>query len=327
MKALYYDNKLTFAEDYPLPEAGAGEALIRVSLAGICSTDIEVTRGYRGFKGVLGHEFVGVVEKVNGDDRGLTGRRVVGEINCGCGLCGYCLRGLKKHCPGRRVPGIADKDGAMAEYMTLPVENLLEVPENLTDEEAVFTEPLAAAFAIIEAVHVRPTDKVLVLGDGKLGLLCCLVLALLNPDLHLAGRDAKKLEAARKWGVKTAFSEDLGTERAYDVVVEATGSAAGIERALELVRPGGTVVLKSTVAEGKEMNLSSLVIKEITVVGSRCGPFAPALRALAEGKIDVRPLITGIFPPGRALEAFEKARDGSSLKVIIDFRTERGQPR
>ncbi|MEC4686149.1 MAG: alcohol dehydrogenase catalytic domain-containing protein [Nitrospirota bacterium] len=320
MKAVFFDNKLEFVEDYPVPEPAEDEALIRVSRAGICNTDLEIRKGYSGFKGIIGHEFVGVVEKINGKDRGLTGRRVVGEINCGCGLCSYCLRGLKNHCPNRKVLGILNKDGAMAEYITLPAKNLLKVPENITAEEAVFTEPLAAAFEITQGVHIKPTDKILVMGDGKLGLLCCLVLNLLQADLSLVGKHEDKLRIARGQNVKTILLDNLEMEKSYDTVVESTGSADGFEMALKLVKPGGTVVLKSTVAEGREMNLAPLVIDEITVVGSRCGPFKPALRALERKSIDVRPLITGIFPFERAKGAFEKAEEKGSLKVIIDFR-------
>jgi len=320
MKAVLFGDKLDFVEDHPLPEPRENEALIRVSLAGICNTDLEIMKGYSGFRGVIGHEFVGVVEETNGSDRGLTGRRVVGEINCGCGRCSYCLRGLKNHCPHRRVLGILGKDGAMAEYITLPVENLLEVPEGIADEEAVFTEPLAAAFGITSRVHVRPTDRVLVMGDGKLGLLCCLVLKLLQSDMTLVGRHEDKLRVARRLNIKAVLLDDIEMVRDYDTVIEATGSAGGLETALRLVRPQGTVVLKSTVAGGRELNLSSLVVDEITVAGSRCGPFGPALRALAGRDIDVRPLITGVFPFERAEEAFKRAEEPGSLKVMIDFR-------
>ncbi len=320
MKAVFFDDKLVFVEDYPAPEPGEDEALIRVSLAGICNTDLEIRKGYKGFKGIIGHEFVGVVEKINGSDQELTGKRVVGEINCGCGLCSYCLRGLKNHCPDRKVLGIVNRDGAMAEYITLPVKNLLKVPENISDEEAVFTEPLAAAFEITRGVHIKPADKILVMGDGKLGLLCCLVLNPLHPDLTLVGKHENKLMIARGQNVKTVLLDNLKLEKNYDTVVESTGTADGFDMALKLVRPGGTIVLKSTVAEGREINLAPVVIDEITVAGSRCGPFEPALRALERKSIDVRPLITGIFPFERAEEAFEKAEEKGSLKVIIDFR-------
>jgi threonine dehydrogenase-like Zn-dependent dehydrogenase len=323
LKAIVFDGELRAVRDHPAPEALANEALVKVLLAGICDTDLEITRGYMGFRGVLGHEFVGVVEKAR--DRHLIGQRVVGEINCGCGLCGYCLAGLRSHCPGRKVLGISGKDGALAEYLSLPLENLHTVPENVPDEEAVFTEPLAAAFEITEQVHVRPTDRVLVMGDGKLGLLAAMVLGLSSNDVSLLGKHEHKLGIARARNIKTMLLGDLPLgdlkkRKIYDTVVEATGSAGGLELAMGLVKPRGNIVLKSTVAEGKEMNLAPLVIDEVTVTGSRCGPFGPALGALARGLVEVRPLITGIFPFERAEEAFKKAGQRGSLKVLVDFR-------
>src|SRR3990172_2151285 len=205
MKAVIFDNELRFTDSRPVPQHAEGEALIRVSMAGICNTDLEIIKGYSGFKGVIGHEFVGVVEKVNGRDKGLSGKRVVGGINCGCGCCDYCRRGLENHCPDRKVLGIVNKDGCMTEYITLPLGNLLEVPENVLDEEAVFTEPLAAAFEVMEQVHIRPSDKILVMGDGKLGLLISLALALCPADLTLVGKHEEKLEIARKQHIRTAL--------------------------------------------------------------------------------------------------------------------------
>lgn len=323
MIAIVFDGQLRAVRDHPVPEALENEALVKVLLAGICNTDLEITRGYMGFRGVIGHEFVGVVEKAG--ERDLVGKRVVGEINCGCGLCGYCLKGLRSHCPERKVLGILGKDGALAEYLTLPLENLHPVPENVTDQEAVFTEPLAAAFQITEQVHVRPTDRVLVMGDGKLGLLAAMVLGLSSNDVTLLGKHENKLRIARERNIKTMLPDDLPQEgpkgaKTYDMVVEATGRAEGFQNALRLVRPRGNIVLKSTVAQGREMNLAPLVIDEVTVTGSRCGPFGPALSALARGLVDVRPLITGIYPFERAEEAFKKAGQRGSLKVLVDFR-------
>lgn len=320
MKSIVFDGELRFLRDYPVPEPAGSEALIRVLLAGICNTDLEITRGYMGFRGVIGHEFVGVVEKAGGGGRHMEGRRVTGEINCGCGRCEYCLKGLRSHCPQRKVLGILGKDGALAEYLTLPMENLHEVPENLSDEEAVFAEPLAAAFEITEQVHVRPLDRILVMGDGKLGLLASMVLGLHSENVTLVGKHESKLGIARGRNINALSIDDLKREKIYDMVVEATGRAEGLETAFSLVRPRGTIVLKSTVAQGKEMNLAPVVIDEITVVGSRCGPFGPALKALSERLVDVRPLITGIFTFDRAGEAFEKARERESLKVLMDFR-------
>ena len=323
MKALVWDKELRLREDYPIPRPGKGEALIRVLMAGICNTDVEITRGYMGFRGVLGHEFVGVVEEAEGAGGKLIGRRVVGDINCACGTCPYCLKGMRTHCPHRTTLGIAARDGAFAEYLTLPVENLLEVPSPIPDEAAVFAEPLAAAFKIAEGVHIRPTDRILVMGDGKLGILCALALGLTQARVALVGKHEKKLEIGRTCRIETVNAAEMGPERLYDVVVEATGRADGIETALTLVKPRGTVVLKSTVAGGNGVDLTPLVIDEIRLVGSRCGPFAPALRALAKGEVDVRPLITGILPFEDALHAFVLAKQPETLKVLLDFRQNR----
>lgn len=320
MKAVVFDGKLKFVKNHPVPRPGGNEALIRILMAGICNTDLEIIRGYLGFHGVIGHEFVGVVEEADGPARSMTGKRVVGEINCGCSVCDHCLKGLSKHCPDREVLGIFKKDGALAEYITLPADNLLEVAENIADEEAVFTEPLAAAFEIPEQVHIRPTDKILVMGDGKLGLLISAVLNLFCADVTLVGKHEKKLELARTGNINTVLLEELKNHGEYDIVVEATGSADGIETALQLVKPRGTVILKSTVAENKEINLTPVVINETIVMGSRCGPFEPALKALSKKLIDVKPFITEVFKFDKAGEAFRKAEAKDSLKIIIDFR-------
>jgi threonine dehydrogenase-like Zn-dependent dehydrogenase len=320
MKAVVFDRGLRFVKDRPVPEPPEGEALVRVLMAGICNTDLEIIKGYMGFRGVIGHEFVGVVERINGGPQDLPGKRVVGEINCGCGICACCRKGLGNHCPERTVLGILGRDGALSEYLTLPAVNLLEVPEGVTDEDAVFTEPLAAAFEVLEQVHIKPADRVLVLGDGKLGILIALVLNLSGADATLVGKHENKLKVAGDQGVKTVMLCDLTRSRDWDVVVDATGSAEGIETALGLVRPRGTVVLKTTVEEGKIVNLSPVVVGEISIMGSRCGPFEPALRALSGRRVDVRPLITGIFGFDMAGEAFRKTGEKDSIKVIIDFR-------
>lgn len=320
MKAIVFDNKLKFVDNYPVPEPLENEAIIKVSMTGICNTDIEITKGYTGFKGVIGHEFVGIVEKINGKDRSLLGKRIVGEINCGCGKCEYCKKGLKNHCPDRNVLGIVNKDGAMAEYITLPLENIHIVPDSISDEEAVFTEPIAAAFEITRQIQIKPDDKILIMGDGKLGLLISLVLHISHSNLILAGRHENKLRIAKDKGIETILFNKLSIKKDYDIVVDATGSAEGFEAALKLVKPRGIIILKSTVAAKKEMNLSTAVVDEITVIGSRCGPFEPALDALSKRLIDVKPLITEIFPFDKAREAFERAISKDALKNIIDFR-------
>jgi threonine dehydrogenase-like Zn-dependent dehydrogenase len=314
MKAIIFDGKLKVVRNQPTPTPKKGEALIRVLMAGICNTDLEIIKGYQGFKGVLGHEFVGVVEK----PKKLAGQKIVGEINLSCGVCQYFLDGLKTHCTHRTVLGIHGKDGAMAEYLTLPIENLHEIPDNVTDEEAVFTEPLAAAFEILEQVHIKSTDKVLIMGDGKLGLLASMVLNLTQCDLTLVGKHRSKLDIAKSQGINTLLPKNLAMRKSYDVVVEASGRAAGFETALGLVKPRGTIVLKSTVAEKSRINLFPLVVDEINVVGSRCGPFAPALKVLSNKLVDVRPLISGIFGFNQGIDAFKRAKD--ALKIIIDFR-------
>lgn len=321
MKAVIFDGgKVVLKLDHPMPSPEGDEALVRVTLAGICNTDLEITKGYMDFKGVLGHEFVGVVQRGVGRGAALAGRRVVGEINIGCGVCGPCLGGFMTHCAGRDVLGILAKDGAMAEYLTLPADNLIEVPDGVSDEEAVFTEPLAAAFEILEQVHIMPTDRVLVMGDGKLGLLCAMALATTSAEVAILGHHESKLSIARARGIRTFTDAGDAGGRIYDIVVEATGSAKGISAALALVKPRGTVVLKSTVAQGAALNLAPVVIDEITVVGSRCGPFEPALRALAAQAVDVRPLIGGVYKIDEAAEAFKAARTRGTIKVILDLR-------
>lgn len=319
MKAVVFDEELKLVNDYNKPVAKEGEALVKVVLAGICNTDFEITKGYMGYKGILGHEFVGVVEEVNGSDKSLVGKRVVGEINCGCGNCEWCHQGLERHCPNRQTLGIWKKDGCMAEYVSMPLDTLLEIPENVTDEQAVFVEPLAAGLEIVEQLHIQPIQKVIVLGDGKLGLLTALALNAHNLDVLLVGKHQEKLDIARAQGVRTTLLSDFEIKKEYDFVVEATGSISGFETALALTKPRGTLVLKSTVAASKEFNLAPIVIDEIRVQGSRCGRFAPALRLLSSQKIDLSPLISGVYPIDKAIEAFEKNKEGGSLKVLIKF--------
>ena len=321
MKAVVFDNELKLDNNYKKPIPEKGEALIRVKLAGICNTDYEITKGYMGYVGVLGHEFVGIVEDVNSEkpeDKAWIGKRVVAEISWGCDdpNCEWCAKKNYRHCPNRHTIGIWKKDGCMAEYLTVPTNILFEVPENVTDEQAVFVEPLAAACEILEQLHIEPTSKILVLGDGKLGLTTALTLNAHNLDVVLVGKHQNKLDIAKAQGVKTVLLNDLKQEK-YDVVVEATGSASGFETSMSLTKPRGFLVLKSTVASGKELNLAPIVIDEITVLGSRCGQFAPALRLLKNNRIDFTPFISGIYPIEKALEAFEANKSKESLKILI----------
>ena len=324
MKAIVFDQSVALHHDYPMPTPGDGEALVKVRMAGVCNTDLEIMKGYMQFSGILGHEFVGVVSQVNGSDGGLLNRRVVGEINCACGSCPLCKQGLYTHCSRRSVLGIAGKDGCFAEYLTLPITNLHVVQDEIDDEAATFVEPLAAAFQIGEQVHLKPTDSILVLGDGKLGLLITLALNLSPGIVCLAGNHPKKLAIAEAVGVETVPHPQLDAERKFDIVVDATGSSAGFGKALSHVRPRGTLVLKSTVADAAALNLAPLVINEVTLVGSRCGPFRPAIDALAKERVDVKPLIDHVFYPDAFSEALEKSRTKGTLKVLLDFRTESG---
>lgn len=321
MKAIVFDKELKLVNDYKKPVPQKGEALVRVTLAGICNTDFEITKGYMGYVGVLGHEAVGVVEEINDDDKSLLGKRVVAEISYGCKKadCPYCAEKLYRHCPDRHTLGIWRKDGVFAEYFTMPLETLFEVPENVPDEQAVFVEPLAAACEITEQLHIKPMEKVIVLGDGKLGLITALTLNAQNYDVTLIGKHENKLDIAKAQGVKTKLLSDLKIEKIYDVVVEATGSISGFETALALTKPRGVLVLKSTVAASKEFNLAPIVIDEITVLGSRCGQFPPALRLLASEKVDFSPLISAKFKADDAIEAFEKNKEKNTLKVLIEF--------
>jgi threonine dehydrogenase-like Zn-dependent dehydrogenase len=285
-----------------------------VKPAGICNTDLEITRGYLGFHGVLGHEFVGLVEECA--EPRLLGQRVVGEINCYCGVCPTCLEGRPTHCPERTTLGIAGRHGAMAEYCLLPLRNLHRVPDNVSDGQAVFVEPLAAALEILEQVHVLPTQRVVVLGDGKLGLLVAQVLRLTGCDLLAVGRHADKLALLKPLGIATRLATEISDTQA-DVVVDCSGHPDGFALARGIVKPRGTLVLKSTFFGQNEVNMTSIVVDEVSIVGSRCGPFAPALRLLASQLVDVESLIAATYPLGEALAAFERARSRGSLKVLL----------
>ena len=314
MQALCWDGATAAVVERPEPRAGADSAVVRVALAGVCNTDLELTRGYMAFRGVLGHEFVGVVHD---GPPAWRGRRVVGEINFACGRCASCAAGLGRHCPTRTVMGILGADGAFAEYVAVPTANLHLVPDGVADEAAVFCEPLAAAFEILEQVPAVAQARCVVLGDGKLGLLAAQVLAAAGARVLAVGRHRDKLAILRHRGIETATVDEWDRARA-DVVVEATGSADGFAQAVAATRPRGTLVLKSTVAHTAPLNLAPVVIDELTMVGSRCGPFAPALDALARGTVDVRALISARRPLRDGVEALRMAAQPGVMKVLLE---------
>ena len=313
MRALVYDGELKLRE-VPMPQPAPDEALVRVLTAGICNTDLELCRGYMGFHGVLGHEFVGIVE--HPASHHLLGKRVVGEINCVCGKCRYCQLELPHHCLNRSVLGIQNRNGAFAQFLTLPEENLHLAPPSVRDDVAVFTEPLAAAFRITEQIPLERDDRVIVLGDGKLGQLIAQALWLFTKHLVCVGRHRWKLELLERLGIHTAHAGEP-VEPGADYVIEATGSPEGLERALELVRPEGTIVLKTTTADATPLNFTAPVINEVKILGSRCGPFRPALEALAMGNVEVRPMISEDFDLRDGKHAFERAESSEVLKILL----------
>lgn len=315
MKALYFDGKLALREA-EMPRAGPEEALVEVLLAGLCGTDREILKGYSSFRGIPGHEFVGRVVECR--DRNWQGKRVVGEINMACGECEYCLWGLGRHCPRRTVMGIVKRDGALAEYLSLPVVNLHEVPEEIPDEAAVFTEPVAAAAEILEQLQSLPTRRVLVLGDGRLGLLVAQVLHTAAAQITVAGKHASKLALARSWGLTVAdVLKDPLPSAAFAMVVEATGSPTGLTEALRLVEPRGTVVMKSTFRDSARFDTAKLVVDEINLLGSRCGSFSAALELIRRGHVKVQELVSKTFPLDAGLEAFEYLDQPACLKVLV----------
>lgn len=313
MRALVLDSGPALRDDYPDPVPSAGESLIRVRMAGICGTDLELARGYMTYRGIPGHEFVG--EVVDGAASALCGHRVVGEINAACGRCDVCLANFERHCPNRTVLGISGRNGAFAEYLTLPESNLIELPDSLPDELGVFVEPIAAAYEIFEQVHLDRNEKILVLGDGRLGAIVGLVLWAEAYDPVIGGHHAEKLELLSALSLKTELEQHLPP--GFDTVVDCTGNPKGLARAIELVRPRGRLILKSTSANSADLNLAPIVINEINVIGSRCGRFAPAVEALASGKVDPRPLISAMYPLADALTALEAAADRRNLKVLL----------
>lgn len=326
MRALVFDGKqLSLESSRPDPrpvQGGFGEAVIRPTLMGICSTDLEICQGYMNFNGVLGHEFVGVVEECTGKNaKKWVGKRVVGSINCVCGKCDMCQKGLREHCRNRTVLGIAGRDGCFAEKFTLPVTNLFEVPQGVDDDHAVFTEPLAAAYQIVRQLTIEGRPYITVLGDGRLGLLCAQVMSQLNATVRLVGKHAEKLALCEKWGVKHRLLDDVGLRADQDVVVDCTGSSQGLVTAMKMVRPRGKIVLKTTVSPATvpaKLDLSPLVIHEIELIGSRCGPFSEALNALAQNKIDVLSLISKRARLSDGIQAMQAAKGKGVVKVLLE---------
>lgn len=325
MKAVRFENGRILLTDAPVAEPDGQEALVRVSMAGICATDIEILNGYAQFSGTPGHEFAGIVQDAPGRPD-LEGKRVVADINCGCGKCPWCLCGDARHCEARTVIGIRGRNGAFAEYCTVPVSNLYVIPDSVETFRAVFAEPLAAALEITQQVHIINTDRIAVLGDGKMGLLAALVLNHFSGRVMLLGKHREKLAIAENHGIETIQTNEYpsletaaGATGQFDIVVEATGSPDGIGTALSLVRPEGTVVVKTTSRSHSEIDLSSIVVNEIRLLGSRCGDLDLALRFLENGWVDVAPLMEKIYPFSDFFEAFKHAAGKGSLKVILDF--------
>jgi threonine dehydrogenase-like Zn-dependent dehydrogenase len=316
MKGLWLENnQLQLRTDIPIPEPLPGEALVRVLRAGICNTDLELIKGYYPYTGIIGHEFVGVVEQ---GPKQLINQRVVGEINAACGDCRFCRRGQPTHCENRTVLGIVNRHGAFAEYLSLPIENLHLVPENVSTAAATFTEPIAAALEIQQQIQICKDDRVLVVGDGKLGQLIAQTLALTGCELLVVGRHKDKLVNLAAKGIKTGFADSV-TDRYFDISVDCTGNPEGFNIARRALRPRGILILKSTYAGNLSLDASALVVDEITLIGSRCGPFVPALELLATGKVDVQSLIDSHYPLFQGLAAFEKAKTKGVLKVLLEM--------
>jgi threonine dehydrogenase-like Zn-dependent dehydrogenase len=314
MKATIFDGKhITLDKNYPDPEFN--ETLVRVSLAGICGTDLEILDGYMQYNGILGHEFVGVIEKSNNSN--LIGKRVVGEINAGCGKCDSCVNGMERHCPSRTVLGILKRNGAFAEFLSLPEKNLHVIPDSISDEQAVFVEPLAAAFEINEQVSLKPEWNVAVVGDGRLAQLIIQVIKLTCSNITCFGKHEKKLEGLVQSGIKIKVGIESTDEQLFDLVIEATGSNSGFSDTMKLVKPRGTVILKSTIASRENLDLTPTIINEITLIGSRCGLFKPAIEALASGKISVDFMIDSTFSLEKFDDAIIYAKKPDTLKVFL----------
>jgi threonine dehydrogenase-like Zn-dependent dehydrogenase len=314
MDALWLEDNQLSLRDVQQPNK-PNEALIKIRKAGICSTDLELVRGYYPYAGIPGHEFVG--EVVDAPGRGWVGQRVVGDINAVCGACEACLNGRPTHCENRTVLGIAHRDGVFAEYTTLPLANLHRVPDSVPDDAAVFTEPLAAALEIQQQIQIKPADRVLLVGAGRLGQLIAQTLALTGCDLHVAARHAHAQDLLAARGIQVIAEGEIEARR-WDIVVEATGSAEGFHLARKAIRPRGTLVMKSTYKGEMNVNFSSIVVDEITIIGSRCGPFEPALRLLEKREVDPTVLIAARYGLGEAIQAFDHAAQAGTLKVLVE---------
>ncbi len=316
IKALRRKENRVSVSEIPIPEV-EGEARVKVLLSGICNTDLEIAKGYAGFTGTIGHEFVGRVESAPGRNE-LVGKKVLGEINVGCETCDWCKTQDARHCPNRTVLGIINRDGCHAEFLTIPARNLLEIPESIPIGRAVFAEPLAAAYGILEQVDVHPETRVAVIGDGKLGILCAWSLALKSQHLFLIGKHLNKLRIGQLGNAEGVLLEDSGKmERSFDVVVEASGSQSGFEHALKMVRPRGKIVLKSTFHGKAEWEAWKVVVDEVTVVGSRCGKFEPIVGMLGDTRFPFEELISKEFPLEKGVEALEYAAQAGVMKVLL----------
>ena len=314
MKATFFDGKqMIFDNNYPDPKFN--ETLVQVNLAGICGTDLEILNGYMKYSGILGHEFVGTVEKSRNPT--MVGKRVVGEINAGCGKCDSCMGGMQRHCPSRTVLGILKRDGAFAEFLSLPEKNLHVIPDSISNEQAVFVEPLAAAFEIKEQVSLKPEWNVAVVGDGRLAQLIIQVIKLTCSNITCFGKHESKLEGLVQSGIKIKIGIESTDEKLFDLVVEATGSNSGFVDTMKLVKPRGIVILKSTIASRENLDLTPTIINEITLIGSRCGLFKPAIDALASGIISVNSMIDSTFPLEKFEDAIVHAKKPNTLKVFL----------
>lgn len=318
MRAVIFSNKLSYVTDYPKPSLEKGWAVVKVQKVGICNTDLEIIKGYMGFNGVLGHEFVGIVEECTAHE--WVGKRVAGEINFACGNCELCKQGLGRHCLNRTTLGIFKTDGCMADYCKIPIDCLIEIPDEISPQKAVFIEPLSAACEILEQLELSITgrEKVMILGDGKLGILCSWILTTTFNNVTLVGRHKTKLELALWNGLKT--TTDISSISPADIVVEATGTSGGLNAAIDSCKPRGKIILKSTVADQKPVNMTKIVVNEISVIGSRCGQFKDGLAVLKSyPDIPLERLISASFPAEKSLEAFKKSMQKGILKITIDF--------